>query len=368
MPIHSVRERNMQLPRIGTIRKGIKANVMKEGKPKKVNGRFVTYPKEVPYLVFNIDPNDTKTAAQLMKVYGPEQQRFSIDVYLPFPDAMQAWDFWLEAYVHSQMVARSDGAIITFLRDIETGQVLVRNGAVFEYSDKPNSTAGRIVKDIPIGEAVPYIEGMAVAGSGEKAITFKASGRLQVILPALRRLATFTVMTGALFFDIPKIDSTILMVDAISKSKGIPANTIPLVLRRFPMEISVPGKDGTRQRVTKHMLELEIGEEFAAPLLESFQRIPLLTFQPDTKETENGHQMLELESGNLLDEDYDIEPEVEEETRDEENFSPRGEIQKFWQHVRDNRIENDLALQIVKESKNDFDKAYKALLENTLPK
>lgn len=363
MPIYSVRERNMQLPRIGTIRKGIKANVMRDGKPVKGrDGHFKTYPKEVPWLVFNIDPNDEKTAAQLNRAYGPEKERFAINVYLPYPEAMQAWDFWLEAYVYSQMVARSDGRIITFLRDIVTSEVLVRDGVVFQKSSDPNTTAGKLVANLSVGDEVPYIEGMAVAGNDKKAVTFKASGRLQVVLPALKRLATFTVMTGSLYYDIPKIDSTMQMVQAISQAKGIPANTIPLILRRIPMEVSVPTEDGSRKRVTKHMLELELHETFAAPYFESLKNVPQLMYTPAE---DNGKPVLELESGDI-EEDYEIEAEVDDIGPDE-NFAPRGDVSRFWQHVRSNGISDDIAASVIRECKNDFDKAYDVVVKQHTP-
>jgi len=298
--------RAQKLPRIGTIRKGIKKPVIdtKTNKPKiGTRGEIITYPAEVPYFVFNTDPTDTKTPEIIAKVYGTEPME--IDVFLPFTTIDANWDYWLEAYVYSQMVGRSDGSVVKFLRDIETGEIVVRNGQVVAHSSNPDSAAGQLVNDLKIGDVLGYYDDMVLARTGEDGkneVHFKAVGRLQVVLPVLERMATFTVMTGSLYYDIPFINSAIEVAQDIANALNLNLNTIPMKLRRVPIEVSVPsGKDGERKKVTKHFIQMEVDPAFVSQMMKMHSQLPSLT------SANAPERYPQLEDGAYFDEDEIID-------------------------------------------------------------
>jgi len=312
MPIVNVALRAQKLPRIGTIRKGIKKPVIDKntGEPRVgARGEIVTYPSEVPYFVFNTDPTDTKTPEIIAEKYGLEPME--IDVYLPFRTVEANWDYWLEAYVFSQMVGRSDGQVVKFLRDIETGEMLIKNGQVVAHSSDPTSAAGQLVNDLKIGDILGYYDEMVLARTGndkENEVRFKAVGRLQVVLPVLNRMATFTVMTGSLYYDIPFINSAIDVAQDIAHALNINLNTIPMKLRRVPIEVSVPGKDGTRKKVTKHFIQMEVNPDFVAEMMKLHSRLPSLT------SASSPERYPQLDAGDYVEEDESIDAPEEVES------------------------------------------------------
>jgi len=241
MPIYGVLQRGLRFPRLGTIRKGIQAPVLNKTthKPETYqDGTVKTYPKEVPYWVIHCDPTAQSALDAIYDIYGTREIA-ELHVFVPAPVPADNFDYWFEAYTASQLVARSDGQYLTWLSDTTTGETLVRDGKVLGQSSRPTSIAGQLVAGLAVGAQVPYEDGMVVAEArtSKEPITFKAVGRLQVVIAELGRMATWTVITSSLWYDIPKIASAIELLDQIARASGRPANTIPLLLRRVPIEV-----------------------------------------------------------------------------------------------------------------------------------
>lgn len=281
MPLYNVMQRGLRLPRIGTIRKGIQVPVMEGDKPKKGrNGQIVTRPKEMPHFIFKCAESTANPAdnieAELYNLYGTNEIK-ALNVFLAFPDAEQNFSFWLEAYTHSQLIARSDERVITYLYDVETNQTLIRDGVVIEHSTNPDTPAGQIANKFPIGQAVPHTPELVLGKAKESGaeIKFKAVGRLTVVIRELKRLATFTLITGGYWYDIPQIYSTIQIVSEICRATGRGANTIPLVLRRTEVEGTYTDSTGAKKKKMRYDVELEIRPDFTRYLLETYESTPV---------------------------------------------------------------------------------------------
>jgi hypothetical protein len=280
MPLYNVMNRGLRLPRIGTIRKGVQVPVLgPDGKPKKGRNGIVTRPKEMPYFIFKCaestaNPGDN-IEAELYNLYGTKEIR-ELNVFLAYPEAEQNFSFWLEAYTNSQLVARSDERVITYLYDVETNQTLIRDAVVIEHSTNPNSPAGKIANKVAIGQPVPHTPDLVLGETKESRnpITFKAVGRLTVVIRELRRLATFTLITGGYWYDIPQIYSTIQIVKDICNATGRGANTIPLILRRTEVEGTYTDDSGAKKKKMRHDVELEIRPDITRGLLESYNDSP----------------------------------------------------------------------------------------------
>jgi len=279
MPLHNVLARGMKLPRIGTIRKGLQVPVIDKdsGKPKKNQaGEVVMRPKEMPYWVFHIDPTQQDEVLSVLgRAYGTKEIT-ELNVFLALPDAYSNWSAWQEAYNFNQLIARSDERVVTYLFDVESNETLIREGEIVAHSKFPESPAGKLVNGIEIGGQLPYAPDMilAVAQKSGKAITFKAVGRLNVVIKELRRLVTFTVVTGGYWYDIPAIGTTVDILDSIAQTTGRGANTIPLRLRRVERERNYTAEDGSKKKKVSYDIELEIRADITAGLLETYEESP----------------------------------------------------------------------------------------------
>jgi hypothetical protein len=93
----------------------------------------------------------------------------------------------------------------------------------------------------------------------------KPVGRLTVVLPALKRLGYLEVQTHSKWDLLGLSESLQAFELSIGSLQGI-----PLILSRREREISSPKGDGSRMRVKKWLLHLEISPHFSALLLESW--------------------------------------------------------------------------------------------------
>lgn len=285
MPLYNVMERGLRLPRIGTIRKGIQVPVVdrETGKPKKNGkGEVMMYPKEMPHFVFHVDPTqEADVFGILNNLYGKPEEIKELNVFLAKPDAFSNWSAWQEAYNFNQLIARSDERHILYLFDTESNEILIKDGVIVNMPSKPNSPAGSLLKGYKVGDQLPYQKDMIVSqskGQDAKAITFKAVGRLEIIVKEvcleLQRLVTFTVITGSYWYDIPSIQSAVTLIDEICKITGKDANTIPLLLRRVEREHPYTDKDGQKKRKVSHDIELELQGKVVMGLLQSYNDNP----------------------------------------------------------------------------------------------
>lgn len=288
MPLYNVQNRGMKFAPLGSIRKGMQVPVVNKetGKPKKRGGEIVTRPKEMPYFIFHPDAaREEQIMGKLVQVHGGLEIK-AIDVLLAYPDPSKCWSCWMEAYNNSQLIARSDERVITYLFDTASNETLIKDSVVIAHSSAASSAAGLIVKDIPIGSPVNYVEDMvvSVSKSSNTPIKFAPVGRLTVVIPELHKgenplpFGTWKVVTGGYWMDIPQIDSTMQMVESICKLTGCGANMIPLLLRRSEVETSYVKEDGSQGKRISYPLQLDVRGDVISGLLEKYDSSPFETF------------------------------------------------------------------------------------------
>ena len=223
MPIKGLTDRGLSFPEIGSVRKGIKEERIKDGKT-------IQVPKDLDYFRVEFDEQERETAAKFLEVYGPQPQE--INIILPFDEIDRIWDAWLEAYTAGRMVARADGERFIFWVDTATGKTKVKNGEPLTRY-KPGQAVGKTQKG--------------------KDIFASPVGRLKIIVPELARAAYLTAHTTSAH-DISNLSRQLA---AFKQLNGGVIKGIPLVLRRRPKGISIPMEDGQRTRMQKWLLSIE---------------------------------------------------------------------------------------------------------------
>ena len=204
MPIIGLTDRPASFPQIGILRKGAP-------KPERGPGRDLKH--------FRFDTDDTDAAGRFRTVYGDEPT--SVRVFLPFATAAENFEAWQEHWTAGALQHRCDGKTC----------VLWLNGQ--RYSQQPK----------------PCPHEKLDAHERDRC---KPTGRLKVVIPELRRLAYVTVLTGSIH-DIIALTEQLQALEALRGD----LRGIPMVLRRVPREISMPGTNGKRTRMEKWLLSIE---------------------------------------------------------------------------------------------------------------
>ena len=295
-PIKGLTDRGLSFPEIGSIRKG------KKETRKRKDGSKYEVPVDLKYFRVEFDEREIETAALFNQTYGDEPDE--INIILPFDDLDRCWTAFLEAYTASRMVARSDGEIILFQIDTDTGEILIKNG----------------------DPTTPYTHGQSVGkDSNGKDVFCKPVGRLKVIVPELARAAYLTVHTTSQY-DIINISSQLRAFKQLNNGviKGI-----PLVLSRRPKPISTPRKDGSRVRMDKSLLGIEADPAWVKAKLVEVKHLslpdifPLLPGEADSViETEFVDDDVESPSDPAEVEVLPDESEEIDESKEEKNSDP----------------------------------------------
>ena len=275
MPIYNLNKRNQMVGKAGNIRKGIKEPVIdkKTGKPK-INdkGEIVTRPMEVDYFVFKPDEADHELTKQVDELYGKTKKFVA---FLATSDKGRAWDYWFEAYNFSQLIARSDGNIVTFLFDTATQQKIIDNGRIVEVPTKETPVT-ELLSGMGVGGVLGYYDGMVVARTqAGDPVCFDAKGRLNIILRDLGRQLTWTVHTGGLYGDVPHITEMVDIIEDLSRAMNIPAPMVPFSLTRYEVSRKYTGSDGKKHRRAGWDIRMEVLPEFFTGVLEVYQKTPI---------------------------------------------------------------------------------------------
>jgi hypothetical protein len=234
MGIKGLTDRGLAFPAIGSIRKGAKKT-----EANKPGG-------DLKYFRVEFDERETESAEIFRKIYG--NQPTEINILLPFNEIDKVWDAWHEAYTAGRMVARSDGEFLTYLLDVETGEVRVLGG----HPKTPHPADG----------IVGYYKD---SKGSRQPIKLKPVGRMKVVIPELKRLAYLTLHTTSIH-DIMNLSSQLEAIRVMNSGR---IAGVPLILRRRPKMISTPAPDGQRVRREKWLLSIEADPQWVkAKLLE----------------------------------------------------------------------------------------------------
>jgi hypothetical protein len=227
MPIMGLTDQGARFPQVGVLRKG--APKVDERRP----GKDLDY--------FRFDTEDAEALDAFRKAYGDEPR--AINVYLPYQTVDENLSAWKEHWVAGGLKRRCDGQTCV-LRQLPNGR----------YDSTPHPCACATMP----------------ADSKDRC---KPVGRLQVIIPELRRLAYVMALTTSIH-DIKNLSQQLTALELANGS----LRGIPLILRRTAVEISMPGGDGKRVRREKWMLSIEAAPRWVGLQLEAMERGALTAF------------------------------------------------------------------------------------------
>lgn len=222
MPIKNLTDQKAAFPRLGILRKGAP-------KPKNGNkpGEDLTY--------FRFVSDDPDAVRAFYDAYGAEPRRIS--VYLPFASKDENLETWMEEWGAGSLKHRCDGETCVLWQD-ESGL----------YHTEPKPCPGGC----------------------------KATGRLMVIIPDLKRLAYVQVLTTSQWDCIELAANLAAAEDAVRHMER-DLRGIPFVLSRTPRLVSTPPRDGggKRIRAEKWLLHLEPAPSWVALQIEAARRMAL---------------------------------------------------------------------------------------------
>ena len=221
MPIYDLTG-DARYPRLGVLRKGAaKPNDRQPGKDLEQALRFVGI--------------DADVQASWDGAFGAELLDVELTVRLPYANVDDVWDAWKEHWVAGGLQYRCNGREHVLRLDAETG----------EYLTDPVPCPGASCSAVPVG-------------------------RLEVIVPALERMGTVTVLTTSVH-DIKNIDGALRI---LAMQLG-DLRAVPLRLCRVQRMISTPGggaERGKRVRRSKWLLHIEPSPEWVALMIPRNER------------------------------------------------------------------------------------------------
>ena len=213
MAIKGLTDRAARFPQLGTIRKGA---------PRPASGKAPG--RDLDY--FRLDTHDPDLEQQFGQIYG-DQPRVLPGTF-PHHETEQNFPCWMEEWTQSSLKRRCDGE----------EQILWLDGIKYSRTAKPCETGSCSCKQI---------------------------GRLQVVLPALKRLGYFELQTHSKW-DILGINESLEAVyQALGTLRGV-----PFLISRRQREISVPMGD-KRVRTEKWLLHVEIEPKWSQKTMEALE-------------------------------------------------------------------------------------------------
>jgi hypothetical protein len=227
MPIVGLTDQGARFPCVGHLRKG--APKVSDRQP----GKDLDH--------FRFDADDAEALAAFQQAYGETPR--AINVYLPYASVDENLSAWQEHWVKGGLVRRCDGRTCV-LRRLPNGK----------YDTTPQPCA---CTSMP-------------ADSKDRC---KPVGRLQVIIPELKRLAYVVALTSSIH-DIRNLSQQLTALELANSS----LRGIPLVLRRKAEMISMPDDKGGRVRREKWLLSIEAAPRWVGLQLEAMERHALEGF------------------------------------------------------------------------------------------
>lgn len=217
MPIKGLTDGEATFPRIGILRKGSE----KKGN---APGRDLNH--------FRFDSSDQKAIADFKATYGNAPTE--IKVLLPYDTTERVFMTCKEEYTAGGLKHRCDGETVS------VQQVMVNGKAKYQTS---------------------FMSEVKCPGG------CKEVGRLQVVIPALKRFGYVTAETHSIN-DIVNLHQQLKAAEMTFGS----LKAVPFVLRRSPSKISTPGSDGNRSRRESWLLSIEVDPQWAERQLEAARR------------------------------------------------------------------------------------------------
>ena len=248
MTIKGLTDVGASFPRLGILRKG-------DAKPANSDRPG----KDLSYFRFVTEDPDAKRLFH--EIYGPEPR--VIRVILPFATRAENYEAWMEEYGAGSIKHRCDN----------DGNCVLWQDDQGEYHTTPKACPGGC----------------------------KPNGRLQVIIPALKRLAYVMVLTTA-WNDCGELDRNLAAAENAARVMDRDLRGIPFNLKRVEREVSTPPTaqtGGKRVRRKKWLLHLEPAPEWVALQIEAAQQLAMPALPGEIINEDNGDP--ETERGDTVD-------------------------------------------------------------------
>ena len=312
--IKGLTDRKARFPRLGIIRKGAP-----KAKDSQRPGADLSY--------FRFVSNDKAVQAKFLEIYG--EKPADINIFLPYETVEENFLCWREEWVQGGLLHRCDGERTVLYLDKSTNQ----------YITDPHKQ-------------------MACPGKCEPV------GRLQVIIPELRRYAFIEVITNSKWDIISIIENL--------ESAYIPRRDlrgIPFVLKRRPRKISTPAEKGQAKRIMreKSLLSIEIAPFWVEKHLSQMERLALpdveepLEIEHHGEETEEHGPVGTNTEEDEIPMDFPDQADVDDEgaTADGPMFSPDDDEQELALRL------HDLVLEIHEKSGDEYETVLKRITRKT---
>lgn len=284
MPIVT-RKSKVAFPEIAQIRKG----AAKE----KTNGKEIVGKDLGESFRLVWYPGNEQAQKEFEAIFGASPKQ--LIVTLAFNELDMVWDNWLEAYTAGRMIARTDGEKFLYWIDNKTGERKVVNGEPF----------------------TPWHEGMQVGSyvnrtSGKTVPVYcKEVGRLKLVVPALARMAYFTLHTTS-YHDCEFITEQLGALKELSLRYRFHLAGIPLLLRRRIYDVTHVKEDGSAQRVKKWLINLEADPEWMKRMFEQMKFMSLPAVPGEKMRLASG-EVLEATAADYQPQPGEIEDDPEED-------------------------------------------------------
>jgi len=264
-PIVGLINRALPWPKVGDIRKGELREVLdKDGHPRlnKYN-KPVTRPVDLDHFKIILDAAYAHQQQMIDSLYGPTPQ--AIRIVLANDNIDRVWDFWYEAYIASQLIARSDGRVMYYWKDPETFEIKAR-----------------------LEDNIPMPQDLIVGKTSEgEPIKLKQTGRLNVVMPEIPLAGYFTLHTTSKT-DIKTLTNHLNGVQEFAGRLGVGIGIVPLVLRRTQKMVSVPKTEGSGEMVRrpKWLLSIEADPDWIEAMFKNMNKLAYVThkFYPELPE------------------------------------------------------------------------------------
>ena len=245
MPIIGLTDRSPGFKELGRLRLGI---------PKKE--AVVSGPREIGYFRPDFRPDAGEAVAKFAAAYGNEPTR--INVRFPFSEINRIWDAYYMVYNKSGLLGMSDGQKWLYLRNNQTGELLVKDGMPSQVSDLlPVDSNG--FPYLPFDKNIPVYSYKSKRGE-DVAVYAKPEGRLKILVPELKQAAYMTVITHSVY-NVMRISEQLAGIEQLARNAGMSLPLVPVILSRRKELISV-SIDGKKTMQEHYLLNVEIDPDW----------------------------------------------------------------------------------------------------------
>jgi len=172
-------------------------------------------------------------------------------------------------YNTAGQLGRSDGKRWVYLRDHQTGALLVKDGVPQDDAGLPVDESG--MPYMPFDPAKVVYSYWSKKKQRDMPVYPKLTGKLKLLIPELKMVAFMVAITHSVY-DVYQINSQLLGIVQIAKNMNMPLPMLPLVFFRRMQTISTT-YGGKKHLEEKSLLNIEIRQDWAEAQFDVLERI-----------------------------------------------------------------------------------------------